>query len=1045
MPASGEEPRRLTYHPDDFSQGGSVSNMVGWTPDGNRIVFSSGRAAYANRVIQLFTVAAEGGFASPVPLSRASEASFSADGTRAAYVLGLSKLSTWKRYRGGATSSIQIVRLSDSTIEGAIPRDNSNDFNPMWIGNTIYFLSDRNGPVTLFSFDLSSRQLKQVVENHGLDIKSAAASSDAIVYEQFGTLHVLSLASGQDRMLDIRPRTDFSGARPHLQKIDPAYITAADISPDGRRAAFAVRGEIITVSTDRGTVVDRRNLTQTANAVEREPVWSPDGKSIAYFSDASGEYALHIRDQGGRVTRIALSAAPTYYYSPSWSPDSNKIVYTDKDLNYWYIDLRNKTPIRIDTDLYLHLTQIPELAWSPDSRWVAYTRQLPSHAHAIFLYSLESARRYQVTDAMSDAVHPAFDHSGQYLYFTLSTDALLPLSTNTSRIARRDRLVTRHVCLVPLRKDLPLPLTRPEDDSSVEGDNETGLSQTVLARNEVENTMELQAGQVHIDFDGLDKRIVALPVAARNYYGLYAGQPGIIFLAEVNQAEGPDSLEPDTARIKKFDLRTLQTVPVLPEVSLTAPFPFLPRSTAAFHLSADGQSMLYERRGRWFLAEDGKPNRTQPPAEGIALGLEDIQVYVDPRTEWAHLYDQVWRDVRDFFYDPNLHGLDLEAVKKRYRPYLKNISTRDELSYLFDEMLGNLTAGHLGVYRPATATPAPNGAGTGLLGADYKIENGRYRFARVYGGESWNPELRAPLSQLGADVRPGEYLLAVNGREVRPPEDVYSFFQGTAGEKIVLSVGSNPDAGGARSITVIPITNEAALRNYAWVEDNRKKVDEWTNGRVGYLYLADVGDGGYQTFNRYYFAQSGKEALIVDARNNGGGWAADHIIDYLNRPLLDFFHLRVGRDITTPELGIFGPKVLIVNELAGSGGDHLAYAFRKAGIGPLVGKRTAGGLVGACAPPDDLLDGSIMLVSTCAFYTTDGAWSIENHGVPPDIEVENDPKAVRKGRDPQLEKSVEVVLELLKQNPQPAPQLPPFPNYQQSRRAPQLSSGYVRE
>ncbi|MGB2679662.1 MAG: PDZ domain-containing protein [Candidatus Acidiferrum sp.] len=1012
--ATGGVPRRLTYHPEDYS-------VECWTPDGKQIVFSSARAAFASGVVQLFSVPLEGGFATQVPLARASEASLSPDGARIAYVPTIHWQDAWKRYRGGQTKPIWIANLADSSIEAIIPRENSNDFNPMWVGDTIYFLSDRNGPVTLFAYDIKSQQVKQIVKNDGLDIKSASATSDAIVYEQFGALHLLDLKSASDRALDIPIVGDLAEVRLHFQKIEPKRIRFAGISPTGARAAFGVRGEILTVPAEKGNV---RNLTNTTNVVERDPAWSPDGNSIAYFSDESGEYALHIRDQSGlgEVRKIDLGSPHTFYYSPAWSPDSKKIAYTDKRLNFWYVDLEKRTPVKVDADTYTDPGNRLQMTWSPDSRWIAYTRQLRSHLHAVFAYSLEQAKSYQITDGMSDALYVAFDKEGKYLYFTASTDTAL--NTGWLDMTSLRRPVTRSVYVTVLKKDQPSPLAPESDEEKAketdkaDKDKKTGSDKDKDV--DKEKAKEEKPVVVEIDAEDISQRILAMPIPAGNYYGLFAGKAGVLYLTEGPQV---DPIEYDDGgpamKVHKFDLKTRKTEQILDGVT-------------TFDLSFNGEKMLYAKQNQWSIAPAEKPAEGPPkPGEGGPLKLDSIEVYVDPRAEWQHMYYQVWRDERDFLYDPGLHGLNLEAVKKRYEPYLENIASRDDLNYLFTEMLGEITIGHMFV--GGGDIPEPKRVKTGLLGADYSVENGRYRFARVYNGENWNPKLRAPLTQPGVNVKAGEYLLAINGRDVRAPVDVYSFFEETAGKQVVLKVGPKPDGSGSRDVTVVPVDNETALRNYAWIEGNRRKVDELTGGRVAYVYLPDTYAGGYTNFNRYYFAQVGKEAAIIDERYNGGGDIADYIIDYLRRPLLSYWTMREGRDITTPIEAIFGPKVMIINEMAGSGGDALPWMFHKTGIGPLVGKRTWGGLVGHYTNPRDLLDDGFAGTPNLAFYTTNGTWDVENHGVPPDFEVEYEPQAVRAGHDPQLEKAVEVVMELLKKNPPPpAPQHPPYPNYQKS-------------
>ena len=1013
--ANGGEPRRLTYHPSDFG-------AVGWSQDGKCILFVSGRTAFAGGVTQLFTVPLEGGYATPVPLIRASDGSYSPDGTRIAYVPNIQWQAAWKRYRGGQTKPIWIAGLADSGVQTTIPRDNSNDSSPMWVGDTIYFLSDRNGPTTLFAYDVNSKQVKQLAKNDGLDIKSASATSDAIVYEQFGSLHVLDLKSGGDRTLDLHPAADLAEVRPHFRKIELDKIQDAVLSPTGARAALAARGEVFTVPGEKG---DIRDISNTTGVVERDPAWSPDGKSIAYLSDESGEYALHIRDQSGigEVSKIDLGKPPTFYYSPKWSPDSKKIALTDKRLNVWYVDREKKVPIHIDSDTYTDPAHSLQVAWSPDSRWLTYTKQLKSHLHAVFVYSLEQNKTFQLTDGMSDALFPEFDREGKYLYFTASTDAAL--NTGWLDMTSLQRPVTRSVYVMVLKKDEASPLAPESDeekgkaadkgdqDKQKEKDKEQGKEKD----KDAEKSKDAAPAKVDIDLENIGQRVLALPIPPRNYYGLYAGKTGVLFLVE-----GPtlDPIEFDdggpSTKIHKFEMKTRKTEQILDGVT-------------AFDLSFNGEKMLYAKQNQWTIGPAAKPADGPPqPGQGGPLKLDSLEVFVDPRTEWKHMYYQVWRNERDFLYDPNLHGLSLEEIKKRYAPYLAGIATRDDLNYLFAEMLGDITVGHMFV--GGGDFPETKKIKTGLLGADYAIENGRYRFTRVFNGENWNPKLRAPLTQPGVNVKAGEYLLAVNGREVRPPADVYSFFEQTAGKQIVLKVAAQPDGGGARDVTVVPVDDETGLRNYAWIEGNRRKVDELTGGRVAYVYLPDTYAGGYTNFNRYYFAQVGKEAAIIDERYNGGGDIADYVIDYLRRPLLSYWNMREGNDITTPQEAIFGPKVMITNEMAGSGGDALPWMFRRTKIGPLVGKRTWGGLVGHYTNPGDLLDGGFTGTPNLAFYSPDGIWDVENHGVPPDIEVELDPKAARTGHDAQLEKAVEVVMDLLKKNPPPAmPQHPPYPNY----------------
>jgi len=1002
--AGGGVPRRLTYHP-----GPDV--VAGWTPDGKRILFRSGRDSYS-RFARLFTVPIEGGFPSEVPLPMAYAGSYSGDGASLAYTPTGPAFDTWKRYRGGRTTAIWVAKLADAGID-KIPRDNSNDFNPMWVGNKIYFLSDRNGPVSLFAYDTVKKTVAPVVRNEGLDIKSAAAAPDAIVYDQFGSLHLLDLKSGKEREVKVEIAGDLPSVRPRYEKVG-SRLTRGRISPTGARAVFEARGEILTVPAEKG---DIRNLTRTPAVVERYPAWSPDGRQIAYFSDESGEYELHLRDPNGmgQARKIKLGDAPSFYYTPMWSPDSKKIAYTDKRLNLWYLDVEKGASKKVDTDTYDKPERTLNPAWSPDSRWLAYTKQLKNHLRAVFVYSLESGKPEsgkpdsgkpeRVTDGMSDARDAAFDKSGKYLYFTASTD--VGPTTGWLDLSSINRLTTRSVYAVVLRKDLPSPLAPESDEEKPADEKKPGEA---AKTSDKEKEKEKEAVKVTIDLEGISQRILALPLPARNYIGLETGKNGVLFIAEAQQvpvSAGPSG--PRGVTIQKFDLNTRKTDKFLDGVQ-------------AFNVSFNGEKVLYSQAEKWFIGGAGQPPK---PGEG-ALKTDDAEVYVDPPAEWRQMYREVWRIERDFLYDPGAHGLELKAAEKQYEPYLERLASRTELNALFAEMLGNLTLGH--VYIGGGNVPQPKRVRGGLLGADYRIENGRYRVARVYDGENWNPELPAPLTQPGVNVRAGEYLLAVNGREVRGSDNVYSFFEGAAGKQVLLKVGPNPDGTGAREVTVVPVDSESSLRNLAWIEDNRRKVDQLSGGRVAYVYLPNTSVAGYNNFNRYYFAQVDKEAVVIDERFNGGGSAADYVIDYLRRPLLSYWSTREGGDFSTPVGAIFGPKAMIINEYAGSGGDAMPWYFRRAKIGPLVGKRTWGGLVGIYDYPQ-LMDGGGVTAPRLAFWNPEGRWEVENHGVAPDIEVEMTPAACREGKDPQLERAVQVVLDALKKNPPPKAKREPYPDY----------------
>lgn len=1030
--AAGSVPRRVTWHP-------SPDTVRGWTPDGKRVLFSSSRG-FETTQDQLYTASTDGGFPTQLPLPSAESASYSPDGSHLAYVPHFVFEPNWKRYQGGQTTPIWIADLKDSSVV-AIPRDNSVDKNPMWIGDQIYFLSDRKGPVSLFAYDTKTRQVKEVLHSDGLDFKSASAGPDAIVIEQFGAIKLFDLKSGQAHAVDIHVHGDLPAVRPRYVHVRAGQVEHFDFSPTGARAVFEAWGEIFSVPTDKG---DIRNLTRSPAVADRDPSWSPDGKSLAYFSDASGEYMLQILDQSGQkaVRSISLGTPASFFYSPRWSPDSMKIAYFDKHLGLWFVDLASGALKRIDEGLWGGFgVDDFQVAWSPDSKWVTYVKGLRSGQHAVFAYSLEQAKSFQFTDGLSDAQFPVFDRNGKYLYFTASTD--VALTAQGLDMTSDAHPVTRSVYVIVLSRDEKSPLApqSDEDKGVSEKDADKAKSEDQKPDGKDEDKGHAKSGKgakepkddgdadqdkekdkdgkpphVRIDVEGISQRILALPIPARNYADMKAGASGILFIAEAPRVLEADDF-PDAALVlHKFDLSKRKIDKFVDEIH-------------DFRVSFDGKKILY-RKGDQFTvvsADEGKSSGEPKPGFGT-LKLGDWQVYIEPQKMWRQIWDESFRLERDFFYDPHYHGLDLAKLKQKYDPYVSGIASRDELTYLLEEVYSELTVGHLYV-RGGDRLDVRH-VPVGLLGADYALDSGRYRFEHIYDGENWNPKLQAPLTQPGVNVKAGEYLLAVNARELHASDNVYSFFEATAGKQVVLRVGPKADGSGARDVTVVPVDDEHALRQRAWIEDNRRKVDQATGGRVAYVYVPDTGNNGFTSFNRYFFAQVGKEAVIVDERFNKGGQLADYIVDYLSRKLLNKVASRDGLDWDSPSQAIYGPKVMLINEMAGSGGDALPWYFRKMAIGPLIGKRTWGGLVGIGGYPV-LIDGGSLTAPRAAIYGLQGDWEVENHGVAPDFDVELDPQAFRAGHDTQLDKAIQVVLQQLKEHPATPIKRPAYPNYHQ--------------
>ncbi len=890
----------------------------------------------------------------------------------------------------------------------------------------MFFISDRDGVGNVWSFDTRSKKLAQVTKFTDFDVKTMDSGAGAIVFEQAGYVHELDPKSGKERIVDITASGDFPWMMPRWEDVSNR-ITNLSLSPTGKRVLVEARGEVFTIPAEKGDV---RNLTNSTGSAERDPAWSPDGKWISYFSDRAGEYRLYIEAQDGLTPpREITLEKPAHYYTPSWSPDSKKLLFTDTGLHVWVLDVASGRARVVGSDPWMVPQRTLNPVWSPDSKWVAYSSRLRSLYHAIFISNAETGETKQVTDGLADAVWPAFDANGKYLWFLASTD--FGLRSQWLDMTSYDHNENFGLYLAVLKKTDASPLLPESDEdrgvgtgrralppgacaSDAAGGALGGAEPTTPAADQPQTPRgQRQPVNVQIDFDGLSKRIISVPgVPERQYSALRSSTDGIVFYLQAGQAGGGQGFGGGGSELVRYRLCNRRAATFV-------------ESATDYDVSADGRKLAFRQGGGGGggAAPGGRPPAPSlfvvdadrnPPQAGTGRVNYSLRMYLDPKEEFKQIFNEGWRNQRDYLYVPNLHGTDWVKDKELYGAMLPYVMHRADLNYLLDMMGAEIAIGHSYV-RGGDMPDVPQVQG-GLLGADFAIENGRYKVTRIYDNENWNPDLRSPLAVPGANVNVGDYILAINGIELKAPDNIFRLLDGTANRQTSLTVNDKPSLEGARQVVVLPVATEQALRTRAWVESNRRTVDQLSGGQLAYVYLPNTGQPGYQSFNRYYFSQQDKKGAIIDERFNGGGSAADYIIDVLQRDFDGYFNNVAGDryPFTSPSAGIWGPKVMIINEMAGSGGDLMPYMFRYRKIGLLVGKRTWGGLVHTADTPP-FVDGGSAIAPRGGFFTRDNRWAVENEGVAPDVDVENWPKEVIAGRDPQLERAVAEGMRMLKE------------------------------
>lgn len=1034
MPVIGGEPRRVTFH-------GGSDRLLGWTPDGRGLLFTSQRASFTTRVGQIYQVSVEGGLPEKLPVAYGEFGALSPDGRTLAYTPISTDFATWKRYRGGMAPDVWLFDLANKTAEN-VTQNEAKDSQPMWHGTTLYFLSDRNGKQrdNLWAYDTATKKTRQVTSFTEADVHFPSIGPDELVFENDGRLFLLDLATEKTREVKINVVTDRATLRPRVEKV-VRLVRSTTIAPTGKRALFEARGDIFSVPAEHGIV---RNLTESSGVAERWPAWSPDGRLIAYFSDRSGEYELTLRPADGKgPEHTATKLGPGFRYTPQWSPDSKKIVFIDQAMRIHLYDLDTQRDISVGKQMWMYEGELTRftVSWSADSRYFAYAQDQENRQSAIMIVDTKEKKGRKVTSGFYDDDLPVFDPAGKYLYYR-SKRIFNPIYSeldSTWIYANGHSLLA-----VPLRKDVPSPLAPRNDEEPVkpippapvpveekkeepkkdekkeepkstdprkepapqgetalkEANPSTPAPSTPAPGAPLARPQPARPQALVIDFDGFESRGVELPVGGGRFDTIMAVPGRVLFRwpPRVGARRGNSPLS-------FWDLEKREEKMILTDCG-------------AAELSADGKKLLVKVGESWGIINVLEGQKVTKP-----LPLASLEARVDPPAEWRQIFDDAWRIERDFFYDPGMHGVDWKAQRENYGKLLMDAVTRSDVNYILGELLGELNASH--TYRSGgDLEDAPTRA-VGYLGCDFALEDGAYRIKRIIEAAPWDT-VRSPLRQPGVNVKEGDWLIAVNGRTLDVREDPWAAFQGLADKPVMLTVNKQPNRDGAREVLVQTIGSETTLRHLAWVEANRRRVDAASGGKLGYIYVKNTGQDGQSELYRQFRAQYSKAGLIIDERWNSGGQIPDRFVELLGRQVLNYYGVRDGRDWTTPFVAHQGPMAMLANGWSGSGGDCFPFLFREKKLGPIIGQRTWGGLIGMTGAPG-LVDGGSVTVPTFSIYDTKGNWIIEGRGVDPDIAVLDDPAELAQGRDPQLERAIAEVLKSLQANPPPSPKKPAYP------------------
>jgi tricorn protease len=996
IPAKGGIPKRLTYtatlRRDNVSDRMGPNNIVMTWRDNNHIIFRSRKQSFNSFKGQLFDVSVEGGLSKELPLPSGGFCSFSPDGKKLAYNRVFREFRTWKYYKGGMADDIWIYDFDKKNIEN-ITNNDAQDIFPMWHDDKIYFLSDRDRTMNLFVYNTKTKEITKLTEYNEYDIKFPSLGDKYIIYENGGYLYTYNLDNGEIKKITVFIKNDLITGRDALKDASK-LIRSYAVSPDGKRVAFGARGDIYTLPGKQGIT---RNLTQSSGVHERNVEWSPDGAFVSYISDKTGEDEIYIQKQNGLEPEIQLTTgSETYKYNPIWSPDSKKLLWSDKmgKLLYVNIDTKQITSVVEDSKDW----EIRDYTWSPDSRWIAYTLPKNRGVNRIYVYNIESKETKPVTDIWYNASSPEFDPEGKYLYFVSSRDFNPIYSWTEWNHAYQDM---DEVYLITLRKDIPSPFLPENDEVKLSKKDQNKTEQTKKSSNKKNyksNASDDNILKITIDFDGIIDRVVKITNKSGSYWNLSAVK-GKLYYAYNSSI--------DETTLKYYDFKSKKEKEI--------------GKTGTFIISANGKKMLIGMNKKYSVIDlpSGKINPDH------YLDLSDMKTFVNLQKEWEEIFNESWRQMRDFFYAPNMHGVDWDKIYKKYNTLVPYVKNRNDLNYLIGEMIGELSVGH--AYVNGGDLPKPKRIKTGLLGAKIsKDDSGYFKIDKILKGENWYSNTISPLTLPGIKIYEGDYIIAVNGKSVKETNDIYTMLIGKAGKEVMLTVNSSPSKEDAHDEIVVPISDEANLYYYNWVRNNIEKVNKATNGQVGYIHIPDMGREGLNEFVKLFYPQLNKKALIIDDRGNGGGNVSPMIIERLARQLTLYGMSRNNNVTTKPRQMMLGPKVLLIDNYSASDGDLFPYQFKKLKLGTVIGVRSWGGVVGIRGSLP-LVDGGDLRKPEFAPFDTEGHWAIEGHGVDPDIVVDNNPVLEYEGIDEQLNKAIEVVLEQIKDY-KPIPEIPPYPD-----------------